>query len=184
MCFCYHSLSYKLAPFLNELIPLRKGGIRGLCFFLGLFYNPQAPFIKGDFYTHYLLIRINKMKIPILLNYAEFPAIIYNYELLLSISKQNPYLNLDNVLSQKVFSVDNSFLRHYHFTMISFHNLKQYKKILLLFLLILCVSSLLAPLIKIAADMLIPQSALVTDLLNYKHGSYDFGRVMRRIVMG
>ena len=68
--------------------------------------------------------------------------------------------------------------------MISFHNLKQYKKILLLFLLILCVSSLLAPLIKIAADMLIPQSALVTDLLNYKHGSYDFGRVMRRIVMG
>ena len=66
----------------------------------------------------------------------------------------------------------------------SFRNLKQYKKILLLFLLILCVSSLLAPLIKIAADMLIPQSALVADLLNYKHGSYDFGRVMRRIIMG
>lgn len=67
--------------------------------------------------------------------------------------------------------------------MISFHNLKQYKKILLLFLLILCVSSLLAPLIKIAADMLIPQSALMTDLLNYKHGSYDFGRVIRRIIL-
>ncbi|MCR4320858.1 MAG: CPBP family intramembrane metalloprotease [Candidatus Brocadiaceae bacterium] len=32
--------------------------------------------------------------------------------------------------------------------------------------------------------MLIPQSALVTDLLNYKHGSYDFGKVMRRIIMG
>lgn len=66
----------------------------------------------------------------------------------------------------------------------SFRNLKQYKKVLLLYLFILFISSLLAPLIKIAADMLIPQSALVTDLLNYKHGSYDFGKVMRRIIMG
>jgi len=49
----------------GELIPLRKGGIRGLCFFPGLFYNPLTPFIKGDFYIHYLLIRINKMKIPL-----------------------------------------------------------------------------------------------------------------------
>ena len=32
--------------------------------------------------------------------------------------------------------------------------------------------------------MLIPQSALVTDLLNYKHGSYDFGKVLRRIILG
>jgi len=86
--------------------------------------------------------------------------------------------------NQRVFTVDNSFLRHYHFTMISFRNLKQYKKILLLYLFILFVSSLLAPLIKIAADMLIPQSALVTDLLNYEHGSYDFGKVMRRIILG
>jgi len=68
--------------------------------------------------------------------------------------------------------------------MISFRNLKQYKKILLLYLFILFISSLLAPLIKIAADMLIPQSALVTDLLNYKHGSYDFGKVLRRIILG
>ena len=57
----------------------RKGGIRGLCFSRGYprspfsrgqvsrgqVYNPQAPFIKGDFYIHYLLIRINKMKFPI-----------------------------------------------------------------------------------------------------------------------
>jgi len=33
-------------------------------FFPGLFYNPLAPFIKGDFYIHYLLIRIKKMKHP------------------------------------------------------------------------------------------------------------------------
>ncbi|MBM2835099.1 MAG: hypothetical protein HW406_2260 [Candidatus Brocadiaceae bacterium] len=68
--------------------------------------------------------------------------------------------------------------------MISFRNLKQYKKVILLYLFILFISSLLAPLIKIAADMLIPQSALVTDLLNYKHGSYDFGKVLRRIILG
>ncbi|MDO8140354.1 MAG: CPBP family intramembrane metalloprotease [Candidatus Brocadiales bacterium] len=87
-------------------------------------------------------------------------------------------------MKPEVFSVDNSFLRHYHFTMISFHNLKQYKKILLLFLLILCGSCLLAPLIKIAVDLVVPQGALMADLLNYKHGSYDFGKVMRRIILG
>ncbi len=68
--------------------------------------------------------------------------------------------------------------------MISFHNLQQYKKILLLFLLILCVSCLLAPLIKIAVDLVVSQSALMADLLKYKHGSYDFGKVMRRIILG
>ncbi|MBI5677062.1 MAG: CPBP family intramembrane metalloprotease [Planctomycetes bacterium] len=53
-----------------------------------------------------------------------------------------------------------------------------------MFLFILFISSLLAPLIKIASDTLVPQSTLVTDLLNYKHGSYDFGKVMRRIILG
>src|SRR3989304_7629223 len=99
-------------------------------------------------------------------------------------TKRTLTLIIDNVLSQKLFSVDNSFLPHYHFTMNSFHNLKQYKKILLLFLLILCVSSLLAPLIKIAVDIVVPKGALMADLLNYKHGSYDFGKVMRRIILG
>jgi len=32
-----------------------------------------VPFIKGDFYIHYLLILINKIKIPIQLNY--FPLL-------------------------------------------------------------------------------------------------------------
>jgi len=68
--------------------------------------------------------------------------------------------------------------------MISFHNLKQYKKILLLFLLILCVSSLLAPLIKIAVDFAVPKGALMADMLHYKHGSYDFGKIMRRTILG
>jgi CAAX protease family protein len=65
-----------------------------------------------------------------------------------------------------------------------FNNLKQYKKILLLFLLILCLSSLLAPLLKILLDACLPSNHLLADLLNYEQGSYDFGRVMRRIITG
>ncbi len=68
--------------------------------------------------------------------------------------------------------------------MILFNNLKQYKKILLLFLLILCLSSLLAPLLKILLDACLPSNHLLADLLNYEQGSYDFGRVMRRIITG
>ena len=68
--------------------------------------------------------------------------------------------------------------------MTSFSDIKQYNKILLLFLFILFLSSLIAPIIKVSCDALIPLSPFVTDLLNYKHGSYDFGKVMRRIVMG
>ncbi len=67
--------------------------------------------------------------------------------------------------------------------MISFHGLKQYQKILLLFLLILTLSSLIAPVIKIACDALVSSSPFVADLLHYKHGRYDFGRVTRRIVL-
>lgn len=86
-------------------------------------------------------------------------------------------------LSFKVFSVDNFFLQHYHFSMNSFTDIKQHKKIFLLFLLTLCLSGLIAPLIKVFLDTLISSSPFMTDLLNYKHGGYDFGRVMRRIMM-
>ncbi|MCF6156254.1 MAG: CPBP family intramembrane metalloprotease [Candidatus Brocadia sp.] len=86
-------------------------------------------------------------------------------------------------LSFKVFSVDNFFLQHYHFSMNSFTDIKQHKKIFLLFLLTLCLSGLIAPLIKAFLDTLTSSSPFVRDLLNYKHGGYDFGRVMRRIMM-
>ena len=56
------------ASWVYRRISRTKRGNQGVVFFPGLFYNPQAPFIKGDFYIHYLLIRINKMKIPIPLN--------------------------------------------------------------------------------------------------------------------
>jgi len=66
--------------YIFKLIPLRlrrelsrtKRGNQGVVFFPGLFpifmrtsLQPPSPFIKGDFYIHYLLIRLNKMKIPI-----------------------------------------------------------------------------------------------------------------------
>lgn len=66
----------------------------------------------------------------------------------------------------------------------SFKNIKQYKKIFLLFLLIVCLSSLIAPIIKALLDILVPSSPFLKDLINYKQGSYDFGRVMRRIMLG
>lgn len=65
-----------------------------------------------------------------------------------------------------------------------FNNLKQYKKILLLFFLILCLSSLLAPLVKALLDACLPSNSLLADLVNYERGTYDFGRVMRRIITG
>lgn len=67
--------------------------------------------------------------------------------------------------------------------MISFQDLKQYKKVLLLFLFILFLSSLIAPIIKGSFDSLIPHSPFIKDLLRYKQGSYDFGKVVRRIVL-
>lgn len=61
--------------------------------------------------------------------------------------------------------------------------MKQYKKIFLLFLLIVCLSSLIAPLIKALLDTLVISNPFVSDLLSYRQGSYDFGKVMRRIMM-
>lgn len=64
-----------------------------------------------------------------------------------------------------------------------FVNLKQHKKILFLFLLILCLSSLIAPMIKAILDASVSSSPFMEHLLKFKEGSYDFGRVMRRIMM-
>ncbi len=86
-------------------------------------------------------------------------------------------------LLNHVFSVDNFFLQHYHFRMNLLNNTKQYNKILLLFLLILCVSSIIAPIIKAFFDPLVKSSPFIIDLLNYKRETYDFGKVMRRIIL-
>lgn len=65
----------------------------------------------------------------------------------------------------------------------SWNGIKQYKKIFLLFFLALGLSCFVAPLIKAFLDTLLPSSPFMADLLNYKQESYDFGRVMRRIIM-
>ncbi|KKO18548.1 MAG: CPBP family intramembrane metalloprotease [Candidatus Brocadia sp.] len=65
----------------------------------------------------------------------------------------------------------------------SWSGLKQYNKIFLLFFLVLVLSSLLAPLIKAILDTLLTSSPFIKSLLNFKQESYDFGRVMRRIMM-
>lgn len=84
---------------------------------------------------------------------------------------------------KKYFQLTTSFYITIIFRMNSFYRIKQYKKIFILFLLALGLSSLIAPLIKVFLDSLLPSSSFMIDLLNYKHGSYDFGRVMRRIIM-
>lgn len=101
----------------------------------------------------------------------------------LSRYKKNPHLIIDNVPGKKLFSVDNFFLQHYHFSMNSLNDIKQYKKIVLLFLFTLCLSSFIAPIVKIFLDTLVSSSPFMKDLLHYKQGTYEFGKVMRRIMM-
>lgn len=64
-----------------------------------------------------------------------------------------------------------------------FKNLKQSKKILIVFLLIVCISCIIAPFVKVALDSLLSSSPFMVRLLDYEHGSYDFGKVMRRIML-
>ncbi|MCF6157376.1 MAG: CPBP family intramembrane metalloprotease [wastewater metagenome] len=94
----------------------------------------------------------------------------YNYSGLLS-------------LTQKRFSVDNFFLQHYHFRMNAFKDIKQSKKVFLLFFLIVCLSCIIAPIIKVALDSFVTTSPFIVNLLDYHQGGYDFGKVMRRIMM-
>lgn len=65
----------------------------------------------------------------------------------------------------------------------SWNGIKQYQKVFLLFFLALGLSSLLAPIIKFFLDSLLPSNPFVVNLLSYKHGYYDFGKVTRRIIM-
>ncbi|MCF6148986.1 MAG: CPBP family intramembrane metalloprotease [Candidatus Kuenenia sp.] len=61
--------------------------------------------------------------------------------------------------------------------------MKQYKKILLLFLLIVFASSIIAPMVKILLDSFLPSNSFMVNLLDYEDGRYNFARVMRRILM-
>src|SRR3990167_942027 len=61
--------------------------------------------------------------------------------------------------------------------------MKPYKKLILLFLIIVFVSCILAPIKKIPLDFMLEKAGFVADSVDYENGVYDFGKVMRRILM-
>lgn len=62
-------------------------------------------------------------------------------------------------------------------------DIKQYKKVFLLYFFILFLSCLIAPVIKECLDAFLPSNAFLTHILKFKNGSYDFGKVLRRIIL-
>ncbi len=61
--------------------------------------------------------------------------------------------------------------------------MKSYKKIIFLFLIILFFSCILAPIKKIPLDFMLEKTGFMADTVDYENGMYDFGKVMRRIMM-
>ena len=61
--------------------------------------------------------------------------------------------------------------------------MKKYKKLLLLFLIIVIFSCIIGPFIKILLDFLLVEKNILAELVDYEGGAYDFGKVMRRILM-
>ena len=61
--------------------------------------------------------------------------------------------------------------------------MKPYKKLILLFLIIVFVSCILAPIKKIPLDFMLEKTGFMVDTVDYDNGVYDFGKVMRRILM-
>ena len=61
--------------------------------------------------------------------------------------------------------------------------MKSYKKIIFLFLIILFFSCILAPIKKVPLDFMLEKTGFMADTVDYEDGMYDFGKVMRRIMM-
>lgn len=61
--------------------------------------------------------------------------------------------------------------------------MKQYKKLIFVFFIILTMSCIIAPIQKIPLDFMLEKIGIFTETLDYENGVYDFGRVMRRILM-
>ena len=61
--------------------------------------------------------------------------------------------------------------------------MKSYKKIIFLFLIILFFSCILAPIKKVPLDFMLEKTGFMADTVDYENGMYDFGKVMRRILM-
>ncbi len=61
--------------------------------------------------------------------------------------------------------------------------MKKYKRLILIFFLILILSCILAPIKKIPLDLMVGKVDFLAETVDYQDGVYDFGKVMRRILM-
>jgi membrane protease YdiL (CAAX protease family) len=61
--------------------------------------------------------------------------------------------------------------------------MKSYNKIIFLFLIIVFFSCILAPIKKVPLDFMLEKTGFMADTVDYENGVYDFGKVMRRILM-
>jgi uncharacterized protein len=61
--------------------------------------------------------------------------------------------------------------------------MKLHKKLIFLFLIIVFFSSVLAPILKVPLDFMLEITGFLADSVDYENGVYDFGKVMRRILM-
>ena len=61
--------------------------------------------------------------------------------------------------------------------------MKQYKKLILLFLIIVFISCIIAPIKKVPLDFMLEKTGFMAEMVDYENCVYDFGKVMRRIMM-
>ncbi len=61
--------------------------------------------------------------------------------------------------------------------------MKLHKKLLFLFLIIVFFSCVLAPILKVPLDFMLEKTGFMADTVDFENGMYDFGKVMRRILM-
>ena len=61
--------------------------------------------------------------------------------------------------------------------------MKKYKKLILLFLIIITFSCIISPIVKIPLDFMLEKTGFLAKSVDYKDGIYDFGKVMRRVLM-
>jgi len=61
--------------------------------------------------------------------------------------------------------------------------MKLHKKLIFLFLIIVFFSCVLAPIKKVPLDFMLEKTGFMADTVDFEDGMYDFGKVMRRILM-
>ncbi len=61
--------------------------------------------------------------------------------------------------------------------------MKLHKKLIFIFLIIVFFSCVLAPIKKVPLDFMLEKTGFIADTVDYENGVYDFGKVMRRIMM-